>query len=115
LRSDPGPCATWVLDSGAERGSAPADAFAPRGERIRLRVTLEHDSRVPSYRASLQTRDGREVLRVGGLREASRRGGRTVDVMVPAGLLRSGTYLLSIQRDAAGPPQELTATTFVVR
>jgi hypothetical protein len=48
-------------------------------------------------------------------REVSRDGRRSVDVMVPAGLLRPGGYLVSIQRDAPGAAQELTAVTFVVR
>ena len=113
--SEPADVATWTLRSSAERGPASADGFTVRGEWIRLRVLLEHDLRVASYRASLQTSEGREVLRVGGLREASRSAGRTVDVMVPAGLLAPGHYLLSVQRDAGGAPEELTATTFLVR
>ena len=113
--SEPADLATWTLRSGVERGAAAADAFTVRGDWIRLRVPLEHDLRVASYRISLQTAAGREVLRVGGLREVSRAGGRTVDVIVPSGLLRPGSYLLSVQRDGAGAPDELTATTFQVR
>ena len=107
--------ATWALGSGVERGETAANGFTVRGASIRVRVVLDHDLRVTSYRASLQTAEGREILRVGGLREASGTDGRTLDVMVPSGLLSPGTYLLSIQRDSAGPPEELTATTFVVR
>jgi hypothetical protein len=113
--SPPEDIATWTLRSSAERGPASAEGFSVRGEWIRLRVLLEHDLSVTSYRVSLQTREGREVLRVGGLREASRPEGRTVDVMVPAGLLTPGHYLISIQRDAAGAPEELTAATLLVR
>lgn len=107
--------ATWALRAGVERGTTAADGFKVGGDWVRLRVLLEHDLHVTSYRASLQTGEGREILRVGGLREASGPEGRTVDVIVPAGLLPAGTYLLSIQRDAAGAPEELTATTFLVR
>lgn len=107
--------ATWALGSGVERGEAASDRFTVRAAWIRIRVLLDHDLRISSYRACLQTPEGREILRVGGLREASGREGRTLDIVVPAGLLRPGTYLLSIQRDSAGAPVELTAATFVVR
>lgn len=112
---EPADLVTWALRSGVERGSGSADGFTVRGDWIRLRVPLEHDLRVASYRASLLTGEGREVLRVGGLREAKGPKGRTVDVIVPAGLLRPGAYLLSLQRDAPGAAEELTATTFLVR
>jgi hypothetical protein len=85
------------------------------GKWVRLRVQLDHDLQVASYRAILQTPDERKVFGVEGLPETSGPGGRTVEVMVPAGLLRPGDYLLSIQIDAPGPPKELTAPTFLVR
>jgi anti-sigma factor RsiW len=112
---EPGDVATWTLRSGVERSPGASEGFTVGADWIRLRVLLEHDLRVSSYRASLQTSAGREILRVGGLREASRPEGRMVDVMVPGGLLRPGSYLLSVQRDAGGAPEELTATTFLVR
>jgi len=111
----PADLATWVLGNGGERGPAGTESFTVRGDWIRLRVPVEHDLRVASYRAILQTSAGTEVFRMGGLREATPSRARTVDVIVPGGLLRPGAYVLSLQRDGPGRAEELAATTFVVR
>lgn len=113
--ADLGDIATWTLGPGVERGPGGFNAFRVRGSWVRIRVPLEHDLRVDAYRAILHTREGRELLRVGGLREQASSNGRTLDLMVPAGLLPPGSYLLAIERDAAGTSEELTAMTFSVR
>lgn len=107
--------ATWALRTGVERGETGANGFTVRGSWVLLRVPLKHDFDVTSYRVSLQTSEGREILRVDGLRQTSGPEGRALDVVVPTELLRPGTYLLSLQRGVPGAPQELTATTFRVR
>ena len=112
--SESGDIATWALRTRAARGEG-VNSFPVRSAWVRLRVPLEDDFDVTSYRASLQTIEGREILRVGGLREVAGPEGRTLDVMVPTGLLRPGTFVLSLQRDVAGTSEELTATTFLVR
>jgi hypothetical protein len=101
---------------------------------IKLRVLLDHDLPVKSYRASLQTAEGREILTMGGLKETPRpartpdatsgvivdsvgRPGppyRILDVFVPTSALTPGAYLLSVRADTR-PDDELTAVPFVVR
>jgi hypothetical protein len=113
--SEPLDVVTWTVRADVARGARPAEGFRAAGSWVRLRVLLDHDLRVPAYRASLQTPEEQELLRLGGLRESVTPEGRAVDLMVPTGLLRPGTYVVSIQRDATGPPQELTAATLLVR
>ena len=113
--------AIWPLRPGIERGTEPAESFsvAPGSEWVRLRVPLEPGVRATFYRASLRTANDEEILPFRALQANSGPAGLTVDVltvdvMVPAGLLRPGAYMLSIQRDDAGG-EEITATAFVVR
>jgi hypothetical protein len=105
--------AIWPLRDGTERGTEPAESFsvAPGGEWIRLRVPLPPGVRMTFYRASLRTANDEEILPFRALQ--ANPAGRTVDVMVPAGLLRPGAYVLSIRSDSGG--LEITAIPFFVR
>ncbi|HET9314720.1 MAG TPA: hypothetical protein VFQ51_03985 [Vicinamibacteria bacterium] len=115
--------ATWPLSAGAERGTASARPFAVGAgtEWVRLRVPLEHgltvppprDARAPSYRGSLQTAEGKELHGVPDVPAKTGPSGVTFDVIVPAGVLRPGIYLLAIQ--GASGRDEVAATPFVVR
>lgn len=109
-----GDITTRDLQPGVERGQDVANTITVSGKWVRLRLRLDPDPRPPFYRASLQTPEGREVFGARGLPAAPGREGPTVEVMIPAELLRPGAYMLSILRDG-GDGRELTAATFVVR
>ena len=106
--------AIWPLRDGIERGTEPAESFAVAGsEWIRLRVPLAPGVRATSYRASLRTANDEEILPVRALQAKPGPAGLTVDVMVPAGLLPPGAYVVSIRPDSGGV--EINAIPFFVR
>ena len=109
-----GEIATWPLRAGIERGSGRADSFAVTRQWIDLRVPLERVPPRPSYRASLQDVNGREIAAFEGLKATAGANGPVLDVIVQAQLLGPGAFVLSVQ-EVTGTHEELHAAPFEVR
>ena len=109
-----GEIATWPLRAGIERGSGRADSFEVTRQWINLRVPLEGVPARPSYRASLQDVNGREIAAFEGLKTTSGENGPVIDVIVQARLLGPGAFVLAVQ-EVTGAHEELTAAPFEVR
>jgi hypothetical protein len=91
-----GAIAAFALTAGLERGSAaPILALTPATEWVRLSLRLEEDVH-PTYAAAVETADGSGVARWGRLRSRAGAGGRAVEIMLPAGSLSDGTYLVTL-------------------
>lgn len=109
-----GEIATWPLRAGIERGSSRADSFAVTRQWIHLRVPLERVPPRPSYRASLQDVNGREIAAFAGLKATAGANGPVLDVIVQAQLLGPGAFVLAVQ-EVTGTHEELHAAPFEVR
>ncbi len=109
-----GEIATWPLRAGIERGSSRADSFAVTRQWIHLRVPLEGVPPRPSYRASLQDVNGREIAAFEGLKATAGANGPVLDVIVQAQLLGPGAFVLAVQ-EVTGTHEELHAAPFEVR
>jgi hypothetical protein len=69
----------------------------PRGIRtVRLQLNLKPDDEYPSYRVKLRKATGEPVRSWGELRASSTAGERAVFLVVPAGLLSTGQYELTL-------------------
>ena len=110
---DVGAIATWRVPPGLQRGSN-APEFAIRSDWVLLRIPLDDALRAPSYRLSLQTSGGKEILRYRSVPTRSGTHGRTVDMMVRASLLPPASYVVLILGDDDAS-RDLEAAPFVVR
>lgn len=104
---------TWTLGGNLLRGSRGTESHqAKREGAIRLRAPIAPEHRAVQVVASLQTPEGKELMRVRSLRATGGADGFVVDVIVGASLLPRGTYVLSLQSSSG---VELGVTTFSVR
>jgi hypothetical protein len=99
LRAPAGRVLSIVLAAGLERGPQGPRAFSvpPAAREVRLRLLLERDPH-PSYGVSVETPEGRRLAVRNAVVSQSTGSGRAVDVVLPAGLLRPGTYVALLHR-----------------
>ena len=109
--------AAFVLAGGMERGSQ-------RNARLDIPATadvadlwlLVRGAAYPSYSASLQTVDGRELFSERALPGGAVDGRAAVLFRVPRGHLRAGTYVVTLSGErASGVPEPLEDFSFTVR
>jgi hypothetical protein len=106
---------TWDLAGTTQRTGGSAAPFAVTSGWVRLRLSQDDAPSGASYRARISLPEGREVHAVAGLAAVSESGRAFVDVMVPAGLLPRGTYIVRLTRVGPTGSQELGPYSFSVR
>jgi len=106
-----------MLEPGLVRGepsSAPA-IVARETDQIRLRLRLEVQEH-QSYRATVETLEGREILSQNGLRAAPLNGSHVVTFTIAASSLPVGSYLVTLSgRTPAGGFTDVAVYPFAVR
>ena len=108
LRAPAGRVLSIVLAAGLERGPQGPGAFSvpPATREVRLRLLLERDPH-PSYRVSVETPEGRRLAVRNAVVSQPTGSGRAVDVVLPAGLLRPGTYVALLHGGTGAPGTSL--------
>lgn len=88
----------FVLNLGVARGEAEGRRLVipPDAEQVRLRVNFKVGD-YKSYRATLETVDGREVWSRAGLQAREQGQGKTVILNIPASVLRDDDYILTLK------------------
>jgi hypothetical protein len=100
---------TFLLVPGSIRGGGGVNnlPIPPGAKSVRLQVEVMQDD-YKSYRASLTTVEGREVLGRSGLKTLSGRNGKVLILSVPVKQLNPNDYILTIIGITASQGQEVT-------
>jgi len=89
-----------AVRGGEEAGREPVNQIPPSPTAGPVILTLELATiDYPSYRASLQARDGKEIWQAGGLRPDSR---DALVILLPSDMLHPGDYRLTIEGTQGG-------------
>ncbi len=112
----PGASVATLALSGGESRSAGEQYVLVMGSGtawVCFQLDLERDE-YPTYRATLQTAKGKEILRESGLKsQPSRAGYRVILLWLPSSLLENDDYLLKVSGvTSAGKPEELNVYAF---
>jgi hypothetical protein len=78
-------------------------------ERLQLQLELEEGDEYQSYAATLDEAQGKTVWQRDGLRARKVRGGRIINLQLPAGLLAAGKYEVQLSGRASGRQPEPVA------
>jgi hypothetical protein len=108
---------TFILEPGLVRGepSAAPAIVARETDQIRLRLRLDVQE-YQSYRATVETLPGREILNRDGLHATRLNGSHVVDFTIPASSLPAGSYLVTLSgRTPAGGSTDVAVYPFAVR
>jgi hypothetical protein len=104
-----------LLRPGLNRDLAPVPELAVPADAVLVRLVLALDDVAPgSYRASLQTAEGREVWSRARLRATGERAARTVRLTVPTDSLQPGHHVVVLAADGQ-PSSPLAEYVFRVR
>ena len=108
--------ASLTLSPDLVRSAGEANRFVlTRGtDMVRLRLALNGDDRHKNYRASLQTVDGKGIWsRRAHAAQSSRSGAKAVTLQLPARLLSTGDYILTLSRVTADGSTESVAEYYL--
>jgi len=111
----PGATFAVTLVPGLARGGEGSEAVVIPAETSRVRFEARFEGQYPSYRALLETVEGRQVWSEGNLQAETFPGGLRIFLDVSSSLLSPGDYILSVQGvPATGRPQTVADYTFRV-
>ncbi|MDQ3257528.1 MAG: zf-HC2 domain-containing protein [Acidobacteriota bacterium] len=108
--------ASLTLSPDLVRSTGEANRFVlTRGtDMVRLRLALNGDERHKNYRASLQTVDGKDIWsRRARAAQSSRSGAKAVTLQLPAHLLPTGDYILTLSGVTADGSTETVAEYYL--
>ncbi|MFI5007327.1 MAG: hypothetical protein ACHQKZ_07795 [Solirubrobacterales bacterium] len=107
--------ASLVLRAGSRRDFDPLPrlVLGPETAVVELTLLLKADP-YPTYRAALQTVEGRDLLIRDGLQGAPTGGGRSLHLALPADALAPGHYVVTVRGSQEPPPDAIAEYVFQV-
>jgi hypothetical protein len=95
----------FVLSPAARSAGALALVLPPAAERVELQIDLTGEDDVTSLRARLQTAQGDEIWGQTGIEAVASEWGRSATIRLPAAILASGSYVLTLEGVSAETPR----------